>query len=84
MAVQMPDGETLWSYDALADAANGSTAGITTLKANVQVANLVTAGANLLTNDSAVYASFAIIMNQAIARKVGTSDALGKSAARPL
>ena len=64
-------GQTLWSYDALADAATGSAAGLAMLKANIQVANLVTSGANVLTNDSSLYASFAIIMNQALAKKVG-------------
>ena len=70
LAVTVPEGQTLWSYDALADAATGSAAGLALLKANIQVANLVTSGANMLTNDSSLYASFAIIMNQALAKKV--------------
>jgi hypothetical protein len=73
LVVTMPSGESLWSYDALGDAATGSAAGIAVLKANVEVANLVTSGANMLTNDSTVYASYAIIVNQAIAKKVRLS-----------
>ena len=70
LALSVPSGQTLWSYDALGDAATGSSAGLAVLKANIQVANLVTSGANMLTNDSSLYASFAIIMNQALAKKV--------------
>lgn len=73
LAVTVPDGSSLWGYDALAEAAGEAAAGLPMLKANVQVGNLVTAGANMLTNDSTLYATFAIAMNQAIAKKVRLS-----------
>lgn len=69
LCISLPAGQSLQSYDALAAATNGSGEGLAVLKTNVQLANLVSAGANLLTNDSATYASFAIIMDQAIAKK---------------
>lgn len=77
LAVSTPDGQTLWSYDALGDAATGSATGLALLKSNIQVANLVTSGANMLTNDSSLYASFAIIMNQALAKKVSILTSKG-------
>ena len=70
-ALAVPDNVTLWDYDALAEASAEGAAGLALLKANVEVNNLVTAGANMLTNDTTLYATFAIVMNQAIAKKVG-------------
>lgn len=73
LCINVPDNKTLQSYDALGAAVNGSGDGLRVLKKNVQLANLVTSGANLLTNDSSTYASYAIIMDQAIAKKVTIS-----------
>ena len=73
LCISLPAGETLATYDALGAAVNGSGEGLAVLKTNVQLSNLVTAGANLLTNDTTTYASFAIIMDQAIGKKVKSS-----------
>ena len=70
LSVNVPAPASLWTYDALGSAVNGSADGLAFLRTNTAVTNLITAGANLLTNDSSVYASYAIIMNQALARKV--------------
>lgn len=70
LGISLPEGVTLFTYNAMGQAINGSAVALDFMKSNSHVTNLVTSGANLLTNDSSVYASYAIIMNQAIARKV--------------
>ena len=37
---------------------------------NIKIQNTVTLGASLLTNDSSTYASFAVLLDQAVARAV--------------
>ena len=76
MCIDLPSGSTLETYDALGDAVNGSAQGLAVLKTNVELANLVTAGSNLLTNDSSTYASYAILMDQSIAKKVRATECI--------
>ena len=73
LCIDLPSGSTLETYDALGNAVSGSAHGLAVLKTNVELANLVTAGTNLLTNKpstTSTYASYAILMDQSIAKQV--------------
>jgi len=83
LVLSIPANQSLWSFDFLGAAATNSSDGVATLKQSTEVANLVTSAANLLTNDTTVYASYAIIMNQAIAKKVGLASSMYSSRQLP-
>ena len=73
LCIDLPSGSTLEAYDALGDAVTGSAHGLAILKTNVELANWVTAGSNLLTikpSKPSTYASYAILMDQSIAKQV--------------
>lgn len=70
LGLSIPAPDTLFTYNAIGLAANGSAPALSFMQVNSAVNNLVTSGANALSNDTSVYASFAIIVNQALAQKV--------------
>ncbi|BDA51604.1 hypothetical protein COCOBI_19-1600 [Coccomyxa sp. Obi] len=69
------------TFNALADALNkgASGPGLAVLKADVKVQNTVTLGATALNNNSAAYASYAILIDQAIGQQIVKSAAAAAS-----
>lgn len=71
------DINTLDALAATLDAPSSPAAHV--LKQAVKINNAVSVGANLLSNDSSTYASFAVTMNQAIAHQVPPCSTLNMS-----
>ncbi|KAK9828062.1 hypothetical protein WJX81_007140 [Elliptochloris bilobata] len=80
-ALGIDAGIDVTTFNALADSiSNPSGAGTAVLKQHVMISNAVTVGATVMNNNSASYASFAILMDQTLARQVLSAGSSNNSA----